>query len=222
MGYHLVPVPFIVVLIVFYKIYRDRNDLKKIGVIQPLITCLSIVICLLSCFTPGFKAPYTLLVLLGLALSVAADFVLVDVKDMKKLTQALVLFLLIYISYCAAITTERAFTAIDLYIAAALVPVAAAPMVYLWKGLKDLKAPVLIYVLLLCFFISRSVSTFHDTRFTEVQSVLLTAASCMFFIGDLELAVSSFKKPIPLYIGPVTYAVSQMLMALSACYFPKG
>jgi len=92
MPYFLIPVPVIIVLIVYYKIFRDRNDLKKIGVIQPLITCLNMAVCALSFFTPGFQGTYTLLVLLGLALSVAADFVLVDVKDMKKLTRALVLF----------------------------------------------------------------------------------------------------------------------------------
>jgi hypothetical protein len=80
---------------------------------------------------------------------------------------------------------------------------------------------VLVYVLLLCFFINRAISTFSGSNFSLTQSILVTAAASMFFIGDLELAYSSFKKPIPLYIGPVTYALSQMLMALSACYFPR-
>jgi uncharacterized membrane protein YhhN len=218
-AYHLIPVPVILILISLYKIFRDRNDLKKIAVIQPLITCLSIVICVLSFLTPGFKLQYTLLVLLGLILSVVADFVLVDVKDMKKLIQALILFLLIYISYFTATSLETSFRTTDLYSAAGLLVVVAICMAVLWKGLKGLKLPVLFYVLLLCFFINRAISTFSGSNFSLTQSILVTAAASMFFIGDLELAYSSFKKPIPLYIGPVTYALSQMLMALSACYF---
>jgi len=218
-AYHLIPVPVILILISLYKIFRDRNDLKKIAVIQPLITCLSIIICVLSFLTPGFKLQYTLLVLLGLILSVVADFVLVDVKDMKKLIQALILFLLIYISYFTATSLETSFRSTDLYSAAGLLVVVAICMAVLWKGLKGLKLPVLVYVLLLCFFINRAISTFSGSNFSLTQSILVTAAASMFFIGDLELAYSSFKKPIPLYIGPVTYALSQMLMALSACYF---
>jgi len=221
MPFHLFLVPVILILIVFYKVYRDRNDLKKIGILQPLITCLSIAICLLSFLTPGYRLGYTLLVLLGLVLSVAADFVLVDVKDMRKLVQALVLFLLIYSAYSLALTLEGRFQSADLYSAAGLLLVVVVCMAVLWKGLKGLKIPVLAYVLLLCFFINRAIATFSGPDFSLVQSVLVTAASCMFLVGDLELAFSSFKKPIPLYIGPVTYALSQMLMALSACYFPK-
>jgi uncharacterized membrane protein YhhN len=221
MPYHLFLVPVILVLIIFYKVYRDRNDLKKIAVIQPLITCLSILICLLSFLTPGYRLGYTLLVLLGLILSVVADFVLVDVKDMQKLIQALVLFLLIYIAYSLALTLQSRFQAKDLYSAGGLLLVAVLSMAWLWNGLKGLKLPVLAYVLLLCFFINRAIATFSSPDFSLVQSILVTAASSMFLIGDLELAYSSFKKPIPLYIGPVTYALSQMLMALSACYFLK-
>jgi uncharacterized membrane protein YhhN len=221
MPYHLFLVPVILVLIVFYKVYRDRNDLKKIAIIQPLITCLSIAICLLSFLAPGYRLGYTLLVLAGLILSVLADLVLVDVKDMKKLVQALVLFLLIYIAYSLALTLESRFQVKDLYSAAGLFLVIVASMAFLWKGLKGLKIPVLVYVMLLCFFINRAISTFSSPDFALIQSILVTAASSMFLIGDLELAISSFKKPIPLYIGPVTYALAQMLMALSACYFPK-
>ena len=221
MPYHLFLVPVILVLIIFYKVYRDRNDLKKIAIIQPSITCLSIVVCLLSFLTPGYRLGYTLLVLLGLILSVVADFVLVDVKDMKKLIQALVLFLLIYITYSLALTLESRFLVRDLFSAGGLLLVIVLSMAWLWKGLKGLKIPVLAYVMLLCFFINRAISTFSSPDFAVVQSILVTAASSMFLIGDLELAFSSFKKPIPLYIGPVTYALSQMLMALSACYFPK-
>jgi len=77
-------------------------------------------------------------------------------------------------------------------------PVAALSMAYLWRDLKGLKLPVLVYVLLLCFFISRGLATFYLPLFGTVQAVLITGAASMFFIGDLELAVSSFKKPISL------------------------
>jgi uncharacterized membrane protein YhhN len=220
MGIYLIPVPFIVVLIVFYKVYRDRNDLKKIAVIQPLITCLSMVVCLLSYFTPGFNLAYTGLILAGLVLSIAADIIFIDVKDPKKLAIALGLFLLIYIAYSVAVAVRQGFLSVDLYIAALVLLVAIVPLAYIWKGLKTLQIPVLLYVLVLVFFITLSISTFFGSQFVVIQSVMITAASCMFLIGDLELAISSFKKPIPLYIGPITYATSQMLMALSACYFP--
>jgi len=220
MGIYLIPVPFIIVLIIFYKIYRDKNDLKKIAVIQPLITCLSMAVCLLSYFTPGFNLPYTGLVLTGLILSIVADIIFVDVKDPKKLAIALGLFLLIYIAYSAAVAVKQGFLAVDLYIAPVVLIAAAIPLAYIWKGLKGLKIPVLFYVLVLVFFISLSISTFFDSEFAVIQSIMITAASCMFLIGDLELAISNFARPIPLYIGPVTYATSQLLMALSACYFP--
>ncbi len=219
MPYQFFLVPLILVLIVFYKYYRDRNDLRKIGILQPLITCLSIVICLLSILTPGFKLQYTLLVLLGLILSVIADFVLVDVKDMKRLVQALVLFLFIYISYSLAVTSGTRFQVTDLYSATGLLLITALCMAVLWNGLKGFKLPVLAYVLLLGFFINRAIAMFSSPVFSLLQAALVTAASSMFFIGDLELAYSSFKKPIPLYIGPVTYALAQMLMALSTGYF---
>ncbi len=222
MGIYLIPVPFIVILIVFYKIYRDRNDLKKIAVIQPLITCLSMVVCLLSYFTPGFSPWYTGLVLAGLVFSIVADVIFIDVKDEKRLSIALGLFLLIYIAYSAAVAVKQGLLAVDLYIAPAVLVVAVVPLAYMWKKLKSLKIPVLFYVLVLCFFICLSISTFFGSQFTVIQSVMITAASCMFLLGDLELAISNFARPMPLYIGPITYATSQLLMALSACYFPAG
>jgi uncharacterized membrane protein YhhN len=228
-GIHLIPIPFIIVLIIYYKIYREKNDLKKVGIIQTLITCLDVVVCILSYLTPGFSLSYTLLVLLGLGLAIVADLNFVEHNDynMKNLTVTLVMFLFIYMSYSAAITLKHGFLIEDLYFVPSLLLIVVLSLAYLWKGLNGLRIPILIYLLILCFFLSRSISTFFGSGFAVAQSIMLTAAASMFFIGDLELAIGSFKKPLPRYIrvdyiGPVTYALAQTLMALSTCYFPHS
>ena len=52
MFYSLIPVPICITLIVLYMLARNRNDLKRTAVIQPVLTFLALVNALLSFLSP--------------------------------------------------------------------------------------------------------------------------------------------------------------------------
>ncbi len=229
MYWHLIPVPFALVVIWLYGIARKKNDLKRVAVVQPLGTVLTIAVCALSLFTPHAVIGFTMWILAGLVLSLIGDFLNVDMTNQKVVMVGLIIFVFAYLAYPIGVTLYNGFHRADLVVAALLLLFLAVLVVYLGPGPGPMKIPVIIYGSVLGFMVNRAASTFFGDTFSTVQAVLLTAGTLMIFSGDVMFAIVSYKKPAPPpfvvslnLAGPFLYAGGQLLIALAPSYFPGG
>lgn len=208
-----------IVLIGVYLVARNRGDFKRIAVVQPAITVVSIVIAASSFWQPGAQPGFTAWILAGLGLSLIGDIINVDMSSQKVLITGLVIFVFAYLTYALGLTIWNGFQPQDLWVAAVLLVIYAIEMWFLWPGLGELKIPVLVYGLVLPTLVNRAVSTFFGTTFSLTQAILLTAGAAMVYTGDLEYGIHRFRRPLPFTLGPVLYAGGQLLIALSPSYF---
>ena len=132
----------------------------------------------------------------------------------------LVLFLLTHIVYSLAFTALSGFHAADIVTGAILLGVGAAIFFYLRPGLGSMKIPVLLYILITCFMVSRAISTFFGDAFTTPQAWLISLGAVSFMVSDLVLAVNRFHHPIEAHrLSLFPYYLGQLLIALSPSYF---
>jgi hypothetical protein len=64
---NLIPVPISLIMIVFYMIARNRNDLKRTAFIQPAAILVTLIITSLSFFSPYSNHEYTIWILAGIS-----------------------------------------------------------------------------------------------------------------------------------------------------------
>lgn len=219
MVYALIPVPVYLILIVLYTIARNRNDLKKTSVIQPIATFLALVITALSFLSPAADKSYTIWILVGMGLCFLADIFNIDMTNDKILYAAIAVFVVAYLEYALTFTHFSGFQRQDLVITGIFFMIYLFLMRLYWQGLGDFKIPVLIYGLVMPFMVTRAISTLFGSTFSFVSAWLVTVGCSMLFLGDVEYGVHRFRKPLKKFLGPVFYAGGQLLIALSCSYF---
>ncbi|MBN1573098.1 MAG: lysoplasmalogenase [Deltaproteobacteria bacterium] len=227
MSCHLLAVPFSLAGILLYFIARKRNDLKRVEYIQPLTTLLIIAVAALGFASENANDLYTIFILVGLTFSLIGDCWNVDMTDMETVIYGLIVFVFAYFTYPLAFTVMDGFHREDIIVGLICLALYAGLISYCWRGLKGMKVPGMIYGLVLFILISRAISTFFGDTFSTAQSILITAGTGMIFLGDVQFAIETFRKPPPpklvidlKVIGPILYAGGQLLIALSTSYFP--
>jgi len=219
MYYHLIPVPFHLVLIGLYLVARNHNDLKKTAIIQPVATFVALSIAGLSYFSSNSNWEYTLWILIGMVLCFLADIFNIDMTNDKILYAAIGVFLIAYMEYAATFTHFNGFHWQDWIVGGVFLLIYIFLMRLYWKGLGNFKIPILVYGLVMPFMVTRAISTLFGSSFSLVSAILVSLGSMMLFIGDAEYGVHRFYKPIKFSIGPICYAGGQLLIALSCSYF---
>jgi len=224
---HLIAVPFALVGIFLYFIARKRNDLKRVEFIQPITTLFIIAVAALGFASEGANDLYTIFILVGLTFSLVGDCWNVDMTDMETVIYGLIVFVFAYLTYPLAFTVMDGFHKEDVIVGLICLALYIALISYCWRGLGDMKIPGMIYGLVLFILVSRAISTFFGDTFSMTQSILITAGTGMIFLGDVQFAIETFRKPPPpklvidlKVIGPILYAGGQLLIALSTSYFP--
>ena len=215
--YILIALLFVTVsLLVRAKLADDR---KQEYIFKPASTLLVIAVALLSLLTPGARIPYTWAITLGLVLSLGGDVALM-LRTNRCFLIGLVLFLLAQVVYAATFTVPNGFHLADLVVGVVLLAVGAALFAYLRPGLGRMTGPVLLYIVVILFMVSRAISTFFGTFFSLTQSWLIAAGAVLFLMSDLALAVNRFRRPIKSEAyGLLLYYGGQLLIALSASHF---
>jgi uncharacterized membrane protein YhhN len=219
MSYHLAPVPIGIALTIYYFIIKNKEDLKKNAIVQPLTTLVAIVVAALSFLDPNVNRAYTLCILAGLGLSFLGDVFNIDMKNDKILMAAIGVFSLAYIEYGVTFTVFSGFQPQDWLLGVFFLGVYILLMIYYWPGLGSFRIPVLLYGLVMPFMVWRAASTFFGDFFSLTQSILVTAGTAFLYIGDIEYGIHRFKHPRKLMIGPLLYEGGQLLIALSCSYF---
>ena len=141
MYYHLIPVPFHLVLIGLYLVARNRNDLKKTAIIQPVATFVAIIVAGLSYFNPNSKWEYTLWILIGMVLCFLADIFNIDMSNDKILYAAIGVFLIAYLEYAATFIHFNGFHSQDWFVGFVFLLIYIFLMRLYWKGLGNFKIP---------------------------------------------------------------------------------
>jgi alkenylglycerophosphocholine/alkenylglycerophosphoethanolamine hydrolase len=216
---HLVPIPFLAVTVTLLVRARFRSDQRQIFFFKPVSTLLVIAVALLSFLTPGAHLSFTLWIALGLVLSLGGDVALM-LESNKAFLIGLVLFLLAHVVYSIAFTLPNGFHPQDLVSGAVLLVLGVGIYLYLRPGLGSMKGPVIFYMLVICFMVSRAVSTFFGDTFSLTQAWLMTLGATLFWLSDLVLAINRFRCPLRLEaLSLFLYYGGQLLIALSPSYF---
>jgi uncharacterized membrane protein YhhN len=216
---HLIPVPISIALIATYLVARNRNDLKRTAIIQPLTTLVSLAIIALSLSSPRANPEYSLWIGIGMGLCFLADIFNIDMTNDKILYAAIGVFVVAYLEYAVTFTRFSGFQPQDVIVGIVFLIIYAVLMRLYWPKLGNFKIPVLIYGLVVPFMVTRAISTLFGDTFSTLSAVLVTLGSLMLFIGDVEYGIHRFHSPIKWSIGPICYAGGQLLIALSCAYF---
>lgn len=220
MNLNVLLVPVNLVLIVWYLIARNREDLKSTAIVQPLTTFLSIVVAGLSLLNPQTYSTYTIWILVGLGLSFAADIFNIDMNKDKIFIAGILFFIAAYLDYAVTFTVfNQGFYRHDILIGVLFLLIYVFLMRLYWKNLGKYKLPVMIYGLIMPFMVTRAISTLPSGVFPRTAAVLIAAGSILLFLGDAEYGIHRFYKPGKFTVGPICYAGGQLLIALSCSYF---
>ena len=215
----LIPVPIYIVLVAFYLIARNRNDLKKTAFIQPVLTALALVTAGLSFISPAADRGYTTWILVGMGLCFLADIFNIDMTNNKILYAAIGAFIIAYLEYAITFTRFNGWQWQDWIVAGVFLLVYIVLMRLYWKGLGNFRIPVMIYGLVMPFMVTRAISTLFGSGFSLISAILVTVGCAMLFLGDIEYGMHRFHKPLKFFFGPICYAGGQLLVALSCSYF---
>ncbi len=220
MGIHLLPVPLSIGLIIVYLFARNRQDLKRTAIIQPLTTLVSLVIAALSFLSPDVNKGYTFAILAGMGLCFAADIFNIDMNNSKIFMAGMIAFAVAYLEYAATYTIfNEGFKPADLIVGIIFILIYIFLIRLYWNGLGTFKIPVLIYGLIMPFMVTRAISTLFGDTFSLASALLAAIGSSMLFLGDIEYGLHRFRKPGKFTAGPIFYAGGQLLIALSCAYF---
>ena len=86
----------------------------------------------------------------------------------------------------------------------------AGVMSYLWPHLGSMRIPGMIYGLVLPFVVTRAVSTFFGDKVSRTQAIFLTIGTAMLYIGDVEFALHTYTKGVPMLFGPFLYSADSL------------
>ncbi len=193
---------------------------KLIYVYKPVSSALLAVILFLSLSRPGcFRAEYTLALMAGMFLSLCGDVALMF-KSRTAFRTGLVLFIFAHIVYAAVFTRFNGFWPHDWISGIVLVLLGVAVYVYLLPGLKNMKAPVLVYLVVISVMVNRAASAFFGHYFTPLQAFLITTGAGLFYVSDVILAAAAYRLHFRYHrISLAFYYSGQALIMISAGYF---
>ncbi len=190
-----------------------RRILPAKYIFTPLVTLSIISFALLSASAAGFSR-YTILVTMGLLLSLVADTLLM-VEEISLFRQGVVFFFLTHLCYIAAFSGGYSFQLWHAAVLLAFLTVLA--LIYRRINITStvLKMMIIVYMAalgMMCFFAFSHLGAPWDR-----QSVLLPAGATLFFVSDFILALNEFGGGIPhsTVLTWSLYAPGQLFIALS-------
>jgi len=226
-----IPLLFTTLILLLRAETRAPRDVRQIKIWKPLATILVILICALSFArsTDTYDTAYTLLILVGLTLSLLGDWCLIFQDNAQAFLAGLVAFLLAHFLYIAAfiylqlsLHLKRNETG-EILIAICLAMVGSAVYSYMRPGLGKMRAPVITYVVAISVMVHRALAIALVHPGPATQPALIALGAILFFLSDAILGVNKFRfrGQMPKYkvMNLVTYYTGQLLLALSASFF---
>ena len=219
MYWNLLALLFFIPVIVLYVRARYKNDLKKIAILQPLETIIALACAVLGFLSPRANAIFSVLVTMGLIISVCADSVLIDIDQKNFIVTGTSFFSFVIAFYAAAIVLVSGFNKMTIYAGIIMIVIFIFIILFQWKGMKGKRVPVIIYSVLWCFLLTLIISAVAcGARISKLRLLLFTAGTVLFFLSDCVTSLHAFVKPAPKHLIAVFYGTGQLLIALSLGY----
>ena len=227
----LLPVPLLVVavfLLLRAETQTPRNR-RQIKLWKPLSTSLIIVVAALSFAQPTHVPLYSILILTGLALSLAGDWLLIDSDERPSLfVSGLGAFLLAHVAHIFAFAYAQVVrgTPFDLnraaLAAAVLAILGSVVYFYLRPSLGNLQQPVLLYMTVISLMVHQALSGVQIGGGLLAQPALAMGGALLFYISDFILAINRFVfggegENNSIWVLS-TYYCAQLFIALSASF----
>ncbi|BCX04574.1 MAG: hypothetical protein KatS3mg053_2512 [Candidatus Roseilinea sp.] len=227
----LLPVPLLVIA-VFLLLRAETQtprDKRQIKLWKPLSTALVILIAALSFTQPMHVPLYSALILTGLVLSLAGDWLLIDSDERPGLfVSGLAAFLFAHVAYILAFAYAQVVrgTPFDLnraaLAAAVLAIIGMVVYFYLHSSLGNLRQPVLLYMTVISLMVHQAFSGVQIGGNLLAQPALAMGGALLFYMSDFMLAINKFvfdgegeKNSIWVLS---TYYCAQLFIALSASF----
>jgi uncharacterized membrane protein YhhN len=220
---HIVSIKYFIPLFVCFaavfllrEFFTFRRVLKLKYLLTPLITTSIMPFVLLSVSIYG-AGRYPILIIMGLAVSLAADTLLM-VEEVNFFKHGLLFFMIAHFFYIAAFSIDYVFS--PWHVSMVVFCVIAVALFYgsIVKKSGKQNPWVLVYMVALCamWFLAFS----YISPFRGGRGILLPAGATLFVISDTMLAVNAFLKPIPhsTVLTWSLYAPAQFFIALSCFY----
>jgi len=196
------------------------KERRRIYFFKPAATLTVIAAALLSFLEPAQNPIYAIGVIVGLIFCFGGDVALMFQENRKAFVIGLALFLLGHITYAAVFALLGRFSAWDIVSTIALLAAGAGIYTLIKPNLGTLRAPVIIYIVVISVMVSRAISGLASPVFTGGQAALVAIGAILFYISDAILATARFCKPWRYHrISLGFYYSGQLLIALAASYF---
>ncbi|MBN2044640.1 MAG: lysoplasmalogenase [Anaerolineales bacterium] len=189
-------------------------------IFKPVSTLLVITIAAVSFSLPDHNPVYSWGALVGLLFSFGGDVTLLFQEQRKPFIIGLALFLLAHIAYLMVFTWLGQVSWWNLFSGVVLLAAGAGFYHLIRAKLGSMKAPVMVYIVIISLMVMQAVSTFGSPAFSQRQAVMISAGAVLFYLSDLILAATRFWRPWK--YGRISlgfYYAGQVLIALAASYF---
>lgn len=183
---------------------------RVVYIFKPLTLLFIIALALLPKYP--VEPFYRYMILAGLACSLAGDVFLMLPSD--RFMQGLLCFLVAHLCYIAAFVFAGG-RAVSAWVGAALVIYGGLMLGLLWRRLGKLKAPVIVYMIMILLMGVTALSWYLKTR--QGGSFLAALGAVLFIASDSLLAVNRFRGGFrsAQFLILSTYFAAQWLIALS-------
>jgi len=215
---YLLPILVVTVSLLIRAEFRDQR--RQIYLFKPISTLLVIAMALLSLLEPGWNRIYTLGVLLGLLFSLGGDIALMFKDNRHAFLLGLAFFLVAHIVYTLVFTLLGVSSAWDWFSAGILLLLGASFYRLMQCNLGSMKAPVIVYMVVISLMVSRAVSTLSSPLFTQAQAWMVVVGALLIYFSDMILAFNRYCQPWKYHrMSLALYYGGQALIALAASYF---
>jgi uncharacterized membrane protein YhhN len=217
----------IVTLLAVLPFFLRAEYQRRRSVMLPLKLVCSLCFVLLGVFgavigRAGPVAAYDGLMLAGLVLSLAGDMLLGWSLERRTFLLGLVAFLVAHLLYSTAFSLANGFSAWDLLIMAVVAGGCVAAYQFLDMDLGKMKIPVLVYLLVISFMLTKAFSSLYLGGITGAALWLVVIGAVLFFVSDALLALVKFQRNparANRAMNLTAYYIGQTLLALSLYFF---
>jgi uncharacterized membrane protein YhhN len=196
-----------------------RNDRSGYALFKPLTT----FIILLGAAWLIWPAPslYRSVIVLGLALSLAGDILLL--LPAKRFIAGLVAFLFAHVAYLVAFGFANPVAVGQLVWLLPFVALAALVLADRWRAAGRLRGPMLVYAAVLCAMAWRAAMRGQAAVIPRQTFLFGFLGACLFAVSDAILTLRRFGRPFAAAqtLELATYWAAQILIALSVRATPR-
>lgn len=223
-GYLAIPIVAFLAVMPFYLRAEYRFKRREFMPLKLVCSLCFLTVGLISAALgrTGPAPAYDGLMIGGLVLSLIGDMLLAWSLDKPFFTLGLLAFLVAHVLYSTAFTLANGFSAWDLLILVALVAGCFAAYKVLALNLGRLKIPVIAYLLVISFMLTKALSSLYLGGIDAPARWLVIVGAILFFVSDGVLALIKFQRNparANRAINLSTYYVGQILLALSLFFF---